>query len=191
MEKKENVEAEIEKLESVLDKLKSDKKVMLYTATQHKLRSLKLTQKVLEDDEYRDKLRYCKHICCPSTDKRYPGNKFEHCVACGLDSKIAKRDYSGLDRKERIMFDVVKEGYWVSQYIRFYPMCDYELAKAVYDRIIEKYPDIDTITMIKYMGIAVENMKEIPVSEERQKSRVKRLNLNPDYDLNAALNADN
>ena len=55
--------------------------------------------------------------------------------------------------------------------------CDLDLAKAIYSKIREAHPNIDDETARKYFEIALDNIKNIKVSDERKTSRAKRLSL--------------
>ena len=60
-------------------------------------------------------------------------------------------------------------------------ICDLELATAIYNKILEYYPNIDDDTAIKYLGIALDNIRNIEVSEERKMGRAKRLDLSKNF----------
>ena len=60
-------------------------------------------------------------------------------------------------------------------------VCDKELAMALYKKIREYHPDIDDKTVIKYFEIALDDIRNIEVSDERKKSRAKRLGLRRDF----------
>ncbi len=60
-------------------------------------------------------------------------------------------------------------------------VCDRELAIALYKKIREYHPDIDDKTVIKYFEIALDDIRNIEVSDERKKSRAKRLGLSKDF----------
>ena len=42
-------------------------------------------------------------------------------------------------------------------------ICDLELATAIYNKILEYYPNIDDDTAIKYLGIALDNIRNIKI----------------------------
>ena len=56
-------------------------------------------------------------------------------------------------------------------------ICDIKLAKAIYSRIKETHPDIDDETARKYFEIALNDIRNIKVSEKRKINRAKRLSL--------------
>ena len=63
-------------------------------------------------------------------------------------------------------------------------ICDLALAKAIYKRIKEIYPDINDELLKKYFKIALDNMMNIKVTEQRKRNRIKRLNLNQNFNWN-------
>ena len=59
--------------------------------------------------------------------------------------------------------------------------CDYDLAKALYQRIKEKNPDIDDATISQYLENALADMNKIKVSPDRERIRAKRLLLDENF----------
>lgn len=55
--------------------------------------------------------------------------------------------------------------------------CDLNLAKAIYSKIKKAHPNIDDKTATKYFEIALDNIRNIPVNEERKINRARRLSL--------------
>jgi len=121
----------------------------------------------------------CKHIWIKVSDKTRYGSY--GCIKCGLDGRVYDCEYSrnfGVD--EEIMFNYIcdnpssKDG-------AIEVLCDFELAKAIITRIKEIHPYIDDKTLRKYFEIALDNIRQIKVSPEREKNRAKRLKLNKDF----------
>lgn len=59
--------------------------------------------------------------------------------------------------------------------------CDLDLAQAIYSKIKEAHPDIDDKTAIKYFEIALGDIRNIKVNENRKINRAKRLLLEPSF----------
>ena len=59
--------------------------------------------------------------------------------------------------------------------------CDLDLAQAIFSKIKEVHPDIDDTTAIKYFEIALDDIRNIKVSDERKVGRAKRLSLKPEF----------
>ena len=57
----------------------------------------------------------------------------------------------------------------------------FRFSKSIYTRIKETHPDIDDDMAIKYFEIALNNIRNIKVSEERKINRAKRLSLDPKF----------
>ena len=104
--------------------------------------------------------------------------KYYGCVKCGLDRGIFYWIDNGeeLTFDQRIMYDFISfRSYNDGIYTDI--LCDLDLAKAVYAKIMEAHPDIDDETAIKYLNVAINDIKNIEVSDERKKDRAKRLSL--------------
>ena len=110
---------------------------------------------------------------------------YHGCVKCGLDKRVFhlmerfhSLDWLTLD--QRIMYDFVKNHH-SSSGINSNLLCDLDLAKAIYAKIKEVHPDIDDETAVKYLKVALHNIRDIKVSDERKESRAKRLSLKPGF----------
>ena len=106
------------------------------------------------------------------------------CVKCGINDKTMKLSNRGKEDSfsfdERVMASVLEEhDYNDDSDINI--VCDRELAMALYKKIREYHPDIDDKTVIKYFEIALDDIRNIEVSDERKKSRAKRLGLRRDF----------
>ena len=106
------------------------------------------------------------------------------CVKCGINDKATRLSNRGkedsLSFDERVMVSVLEEhDYNDDSDINI--VCDKELAMALYKKIREYHPDIDDKTVIKYFEIALDDIRNIEVSDERKKSRAKRLGLSKDF----------
>lgn len=110
---------------------------------------------------------------------------YHGCVKCGLDERIFhlmesyhSPDWLTLD--QRIMYDYMKNHSYKSG-IDTNLLCDIDLAKAIYAKIKEVHPDIDDETAVKYLKVALHNIRDTKVSDERKESRAKRLSLKPEF----------
>ena len=110
---------------------------------------------------------------------------YHGCVKCGLDKRVFhlmerfhSLDWLTLD--QRIMYDFVKNHH-SSSGINSNLLCDLDLAKAIYAKIKKVHPDIDDETAVKYLKVALHNIRDIKVSDERKESRAKRLSLKPGF----------
>ena len=110
---------------------------------------------------------------------------YHGCVKCGLDKRVFhlmerfhSLDWLTLD--QQIMYDFV-ENHHSSSGINSNLLCDLDLAKAIYAKIKKVHPDIDDETAVKYLKVALHNIRDIKVSDERKESRAKRLSLKPGF----------
>ena len=124
----------------------------------------------------------CNHLWGISMDEY--GEYDYVCVKCGLNYKSLRLTNRGKENSlsfdERVMASVLKERSFVND-ADINIVCDRELAMAIYKKIREYYPDIDDKTVIKYFEIALNDIRNIEVSDERKKSRAKRLGLSKDF----------
>ena len=110
---------------------------------------------------------------------------YHGCVKCGLDKRVFNlkgrfhsQDWLTLD--QRIMYDYMENHSYKSG-INTNLFCDLDLAKAIYAKIKEVHPDIDDETAVKYLKVALHNIRDTKVSDERKESRAKRLSLKPEF----------
>ena len=104
------------------------------------------------------------------------------CIKCGLDQsvfiKLDNAGYKNLSYKDQVMCDFLK-GRCNLNGINTELCCDLDLANAIYLKIKEKHPNIDDETAVKYLNVALNDMRYIEVSDKRKEKRAKRLSLNP------------
>ncbi len=124
----------------------------------------------------------CNHLWGISMDEY--GEYDYVCVKCGLNYKSLRLTNRGkedsLSFDERVMASVLKDQSFVNS-ADINLVCDKDLAMALYKKIKEHHPDIDDKTAVKYLEIALEDIRNIEVSDERKKSRAKRLGLSKDF----------
>lgn len=130
----------------------------------------------------------CKHILVYSEIEH---DMFEErtyrrcgCIKCGLNESVSSGYGDFLPLSQKIMYDYISEHYlngYIRDGIEIKIACDLDLAQALYSKIKERHPDIGDDIVIKYFEIALDNMRNIRVSEERKINRAKRLSLNPQF----------
>lgn len=135
----------------------------------------------------KDQYASCSHILVYSDIEhdRLEGrtSKSCGCIKCGLDNSILsynKKYLPFLPCDKRIMYNYLEKNSLTSE-IDTKIACDLDLAQAIYSKIIEHNPDIDDETATKYFEIALDNIRNIKVSDERKASRAKRLSLSPNF----------
>lgn len=131
----------------------------------------------------------CNHIWVNTLHdyNSWEGRSYNYhgCVKCGLDKRVfhlSERFHSlgWLTLDQRIMYDYMKNHSYKSG-INTNLLCDLDLAKAIYAKIKEVHPDIDDETAVKYLKVALHNIRDTKVSDERKESRAKRLSLKPEF----------
>ena len=170
-----NIEQEIWGLEEVPI-------VKKYIGLQKKKTELEIKRKNLHRLMKYGEYENCDHLWGVSTDEY--GEYDCVCVKCGLNYKSLRLTNRGkedsLSFDERVMASVLKEQSPVNN-ADINIVCDKDLAMALYKKIREYHPNIDDKTVIKYFEIALDDIRNIEVSDERKKSRAKRLGLSKDF----------
>ena len=131
-----------------------------------------------------DEYKKCQHIWVYDLYTSYNGS-FCGCIKCGLDQSINDIIYTFgddvlLTEEEKIMYQFMKKNY-VKTGICSDTYCNLNLAKAIYKKIKENNPNISDKEALKYLEIALDNIRNIKVNETRQESRAKRLSLSPKF----------
>ncbi len=131
----------------------------------------------------------CNHIWvntlhyCDSWEGR--SYNYNGCVKCGLDMRVFHlmencRNLEWLTFDQRIMYDFMRNHSYKLG-INTGLSCDLDLARAIYVKIKEAHPSIDDETAVKYLKVAVHNIRYNKVSDERKANRAKRLSLKPKF----------
>jgi hypothetical protein len=92
-----------------------------------------------------------------------------YCLRCGQTGIF--KTYEFLSSDEEFEFD--EENYPC--------ICDKDLTNAIYKKIIQKYPNIDKKTLLKYFKASLYNIRNKEKSEAVVKKRIKRLGLYPGF----------
>lgn len=130
--------------------------------------------KEIKFEEY----KYCQHILVYS--KIEHGNRSCGCIKCGLDNSILDYKREWLTFNKQVMYDYLRGKYLRGKETKI--ACNLDLAQAIYSKLKESYPDIDDETVVKYFGSALDNIRNIKVSDERKKNRARRLSLNTNFE---------
>ena len=177
-----DIDKEYRKIEQEIWGLEENPIVKKYLGLQAKKDKLapkrKELYRLMKNGEYEN----CGHLWGISMDEY--GEYDYVCVKCGLNYKSLRLTNRGkedsLSFDERVMASFLKEQSFVND-ADINTVCDRELAMALYKKIREYHPDIDDKTVIKYFEIALDDIRNIEVSDERKKSRAKRLGLSKDF----------
>lgn len=126
----------------------------------------------------------CNHLWVETSGENYnPISTMSiGCMKCGVDT--------GLRKKHKALEEMSLEEQAIMEYSKFgvnksydfvNVVCDLDLARAIFKKIDEQYPGLDNKTLAQYFLNALRDMREIRVSEEREKDRAKRLGLHKDF----------
>ena len=177
-----DIDKEYKKIEQEIWGLEENPIVKKYIGLQKMKNELEIKRKnlhrLMEYGEYEN----CEHLWGISMDEY---EEYDYiCVKCGLNYKSLRLTNRGkedsLSFDERVMASVLKAQSFVND-ADINIVCDRELAMAIYKKIKEHHPDIDDKAVIKYFEIALDDIRNIEVSDERKRSRAKRLGLSKNF----------
>lgn len=131
----------------------------------------------------------CNHIWVNTLHEydSWEGRSYNYCgcIKCGLDRRVLHlmenyHDQDWLTKEQRIMYNFLTNNQ--SDFgIKTNLLCDLDLAKAIYSKIKEAHPNIDDETIVKYLKVALHNIRDTKVSDERKVNRAIRLALKPSF----------
>lgn len=163
-----------------INKLEKSEIIKKYNMLRTKNENLYQEQIELDKKKQREKYNMCDHVWITSkiiyNDMMNNAISECGCIKCGLDESVLNNERSYLSYDEQVMYDYLKSNLAIKG-IKLDIQCDLDLAKAIYCKIQEAHPDIDDKTAIKYLEIALDNIRNIEVSSEREENRAKRLQL--------------
>lgn len=177
--------SEMNDIKTQLAELMKDERVKKYLELNDQ--RLKLNSELLQlyTDMKKEEFSKCKHIWIPISKNidYYEGRSdIDYgCVKCGLDQRVlGTYNPRFLSTNDKIIYDYFLEHYATSG-IRSHTLCNFDLARAMYAKIVENHPDIDDVTALKYFEVALDDIRNIRVNEDRKESRAKRLMLKPGF----------
>lgn len=178
--------SEMKKINSRLEELMEDKQVQEYLTLDDQRLKLESELSELYTVMKKEEFSKCSHIWIPvSKNVDYYEGRYDidyGCMKCGLDQRVLSASYPEfLSVDDKIMYNYLYQHYAIHQGIKSHTLCDLDLAHAMYSKIVEYHPEIDDVTALKYFEIALDNMRNIRVTDDRKESRVKRLMLKPGF----------
>lgn len=178
--------SEMKKINSRLEELMEDKQVQEYLTLDDQRLKLESELSELYTVMKKEEFSKCSHIWIPVSKNidYYEGRSdIDYgCMKCGLDQRVLSASYPEfLSVDDKIMYNYLYQHYAIHQGIKSHTLCDLDLAHAMYSKIVEYHPEIDDVTALKYFEIALDNMRNIRVTDDRKESRVKRLMLKPGF----------
>lgn len=135
--------------------------------------------RLMKEEEYNS----CKHVLVYSRIDydRYEGRSYEYsgCIKCGLDNSVLDSNKGSFSFDEEIMYSSLRKQYLTGTHTKI--LCDLALAQAIYSKIKQAHPNIDDETAIDYFTVALNDIRNIKVSDDRKVKRAKRLSLNSNF----------
>lgn len=190
MNKKIKYQKVVTKREKILDKiqqLKENEILKKYLELTEKNTALYYEQIALYKQIKYEEYKNCKHILVQSKIKQMENTYIRRygCIKCGLDSSVIdckKEDILTPEQEVMYYYLVGEKKRELSGNNPYTDIrCDLELARAIYSKIVENNPGISDEVAFKYFTKALDNIRDIEVNEEREKSRAKRLSLAPNF----------
>lgn len=177
--KYEELKNQREKTIEELNHLREDDRVKRYIELQSKNETLYNEQIALYQELKKEEYSSCNHILVYSEIDydRYEGRSYKRCgcIKCGLDGSVSSQSREYLPFSQKIMYDYLRKNHLRGKETNI--TCDLDLAHAIYSKVKEVHPDINDDTAIGYFEIALNNIRNTKVSEERKTNRAKRLSL--------------
>ncbi len=177
-----DIDKEYKNIEQEIWGLEENPIVKKYIGLQRKKNELATKKKELYRLMKYGEYEKCDHLWVTATTHFDEG--YYICIKCGLNKETLRKVFcqgaESLSFEDKIMYDVLRSYNYKSGY-NTHIICDLELASAIYKKIKEQHPDIDDKTVIKYFSIALNDIRNIEVNDERKKSRAKRLGLSKDF----------
>lgn len=182
IEKRNNISIELKEL---LD----NEAVKRYFELCHQDKNLSNRQKELYESIKKGQYLKCNHIWVNTLRDydSYEGRTETYCgcIKCGLDERVIymmeyNPDTSALTEDQKIMYEIINNTHY-SKGINTNVGCNLELGMAIYKKIKEIHPNIQDGLARKYFEIALDNIRNIKVSDERKENRAKRLSLSKDF----------
>ena len=173
-----------------INSLAGNETVKKYFELCDKNNKLEIQQKNIYKQMKAGEYSSCKHVWVNTSHEydSWEGRSYNYygCVKCGLDQRVFQlmeiyRRPDLLTSNQRIMYDYMSDHLSYNYGINTELFCDLDLARAIYSKIMEAHPSIDDETAVKYLKVALHNIRDAKASEERNENRAKRLSLKPKF----------
>ncbi|HIT22047.1 MAG TPA: hypothetical protein IAB56_03595 [Candidatus Scybalousia intestinigallinarum] len=186
------VVAERQKILDEIKQLEKNEIIKQYMKLCEQNRKLTLKQEELTIQLLREKYQSCDHIWITSREDydRYEGRRYlrRGCIKCGLDYSANDPDSSIFYTESgEVMRQVIRDSRYGHQLmlktsvdaIDIY--CDLQLARAIFSKLKKYHPDCSDEELVHYLRVALEDIRNIQVSDERKENRAKRLSLGSNF----------
>lgn len=178
----ENLEILKNKLNSLKpqwDNLLKEKTTLLENSPEVKrYRRICYLQEKLEQEALvlKEKIKYEAMLECHHAFVNIDNKGNQYCIKCGLSTELTKSAEECL--KNRSIYEKTIDN---SGIINIDYVCKTEVAKAIYDHIVYKYPSISDEELVHFVAVAIHNMQTKKKSEKVKRDRAKRLYLRPSF----------
>lgn len=180
------IELERKKCIKQINELENDEKVKTYFNLCQKNDQLASQQKELYKQIKNEEYSTCNHIWV-TTLHNYDGIEgrsynYCGCIKCGLDQSVLHimdncNSLNCLTLEQQAMYNYMNNNYYYKTGINIKMLCNLDLARAIYRKIRFHNQNINDETVRKYFEIALYNIRNNKVTEERKTNRAKRLSL--------------
>lgn len=175
---------EYNKLLEEIEIMKKDDSVVKYCCLQEKCKALDEQFRTIYIQKKLQEYNSCNHLWIEMPSEEYSPIYVNAvgCIKCGVDTGIRKKKkkMEDMSLEEQAILEYSKVG--INRSLDFVDVvCDLNLGRAIFNKINEQYPCLDNRTLAQYFVTALQDIRNIKVNEERQKSRVKRMGLSKDF----------
>lgn len=183
----ERIMKEKNEIQTQISSLENTDIIKQYLKLLEKNEELKQIQKSLYKKIKTEEYSSCNHLWVKTIiDYKNLKTKVHYCscVKCGLDQSVISLINHGQNLlfEQQIMYNFLKENRLdIPNEIDSTIICDFELARALYNKIKENHPNIDDKTIQKYMEIALDNIRKNENNPKETENRIKRLSLKPNF----------
>lgn len=174
-------------IQTQIARLENTDLIKQYLELLHQNQKLLQKQKELYKKVKTEEYSSCDHLWIETiTDYNFLKTPFHYCscVKCGLDQGVVYLINHGkpLSFEQTIMYNFLKKHNLDNpNQINSNIKCDFSLAIVLYKKIEENHPDIDNITMQKYIQTALDSIRQNENDTKGKENRIKRLTLNPNF----------
>lgn len=161
---------ERKKIKEELDQLKNEKFVKRYLFLLEKDRLLKKKENLLNKSLIYNRFCSCKHLLVYTEfnhDYFYKNtNRTFACVKCGLNSNILNAHKDFLSEEAQAMYEYLVDHPFLETSIDLKTSCNFNLAKRVFEKVREKYPNVKSEMFKKYFYVALKyNIDNIKIKK--------------------------
>ena len=174
-------------IQTQIARLENTDLIKQYLELLHQNQKLLQKQKELYKKIKTEEYSSCDHLWIETiTDYNFLKTPFHYCscVKCGLDQGVVYLINHGkpLSFEQTIMYNFLKKHNLDNpNQINSNIKCNFSLVIALYKKIEENHPNIDNITMQKYIQTALDSIRQNENDTQEKENRIKRLTLNPNF----------